>query len=327
MGNRGRGRALGAVALAVLGGALLSVVVFVAVDRLAQRTEAAFPEKGLDLSISVGTECDSTAGPTSCNFSPGETFTLMMKVNTIPAEFGYEGYGAQIDFSAVTYVTDSLTQTGPGTWPDCAFPASSISPGKVLIACAVGAVALPSTYTGALFLADFKCPDGDAFGTMTLLHGIGNTELVVIGANFGETGSESLSIFCGSPPTPTATPTLSPTPCPTGGCPTATETSTPTLGASATPTFTPTATRTITPTPTSTVTPTRTRRPHETLLGDVDGDLTIGARDALWVLWFDARIVVDVPIPEAADLNADDLVDATDALLILWVDGGLFEPL
>ena len=323
MGNIGRGRALGAVALVVLLGAV--VLAFVAGYRPAQRADAAFPQPGLDFSISVGTQCDSTAGPADCSFSRGETFTLDLNLNTIPEGFRWEGYNVGMDFSGVAVNPSSLVKQGPDLWPDCSFPALDFSiPGQFYGACSSGAASLPTTYTGPLLHLDFQCANADVLATIRLLHGEAYTELLseLTTVHSGETGSEALTIRCGTPPTPT--PTNTPTP---GGA-TATPTATPTPGgATATPTSTPTNTPTITPTPTFTVTPTRTRRPHETLRGDVDGDLTVDARDALWVLWFNAGIVVDVPIPEAADMNEDDVVDATDALFILWVDAGTYQPL
>ena len=318
MGTISRKRALGAVVLGVLlGAAVLGVLAFLAGYRPAQRAAADFPHAGLDLSISVGAQCDSTAGPTTCNLGLGETLTLSMNVNTLPADLAYDGYDARVVYSGVTYVSGSEVQQGADVWPECGFPAfdTTTVPGEISTVCALGIGAVSSTYAGALWHVDMQCPNTDTLGVLTMPHGQGVTALVDSSLQaHGETGSESLTILCGTPPTPTPT-SGTPQPTPTPG------------GETATPTFTRTATPTITPTPTFTVTPTRTRRPHETLLGDVDGDLAVDARDALWVLWFDARIVVDVPIPEAADMNEDDVVDATDALFILWVDGGLFELL
>jgi hypothetical protein len=321
MGSTGRGRALGAAALLAL--LLAAVAAFVAGYRPADRAQAGVPTEGLDLSLAVEGQCDSTAGPTTCSFDPGQTFTVNFLLNSLPPDLVYDGYGAQIDFSGVTFVDGSLVQTGEGVWPICGFPASDFPPGQAFVSCALGISSASSAYVGVLFMADFQCAATDTLATMKLVHGPGSTELIGIGLThlFEPGGSETLTIRCGNPadapsptpgpPTDTPTPTITPTP---GG---ATETPTPT--ASNTPTRT--------PTPTATHTPTPTRRPREPLLGDVDGDLVVGPLDALWVLWFDAQVVVDVPIPEAADLNEDDVVDATDALFILWIDGGLFEPL
>ena len=145
-----------------------------------------------------------------------------------------------------------------------------------------------------------------------MLPGYSITELNDFGIQhyFILTNELTLNINCGNPPTATPTQTSTPTATRTPGGPTDT------------PTFTPTATSTPTRTPTPAATPTPTRRPNHILLGDVDGDLTVDSRDALWVLWFVAGIVPDVPIPEAADMDANGIVNAADALFILWVEAG-----
>jgi len=55
----------------------------------------------------------------------------------------------------------------------------------------------------------------------------------------------------------------------------------------------------------------------------VNGDGFITSLDALWVLQYDAGLVLGLPIPEAADMNQDGAIDALDAQYILWVDGGI----
>ena len=333
--------------LALAGAAVVALVLVVALGNGRSEIVRADTDSGLDFSASVGTECDSggtasSVPPNVCNIARGATFTMNFKINVLPNDAlpdcgqdvcGYQAYDMRLSYTGVSVIQDSLVSQGPDVWPDCAFVAIEFGTNPntatpyLLASCSIGIGAPNSPYVGVLLHLDFQCPDSDVAGTLTLQvrePNVTNTDLVTdlsFETHF-EANPESLTINCGTPPTPTLTNT------PTPGGATATPTETPTPGgATATPTFTATNTPTITPTPTFTVTPTRTRRPHETLRGDVDGDLTVDARDALWVLWFNAGIVVDVPIPEAADMNEDDVVDATDALFILWVDAGTYQPL
>ena len=325
--------------LALAGAAVVGLVLVAALGNGRSEIARAGTTSGLDFSASVGDQCDSSGTassvpPNVCNIARGATFTMDFNINVLSADAspdcgetvcGYQAYDMRLSYAGVSVIEASLVTQGPGVWPDCAFVASEFStnPNYVKASCSIGIGASNSPYVGVLLHVDFQCPDSDAAGTLTLEPGVSQTDLVVdVARAHFEANPESLTINCGTPPTPTLTNT------PTPGGATATPTETPTPGgATATPTFTATNTPTITPTPTFTVTPTRTRRPHETLRGDVDGDLTVDVRDALWVLWFNAGIVVDVPIPEAADMNEDDVVDATDALFILWVDAGTYQPL
>jgi hypothetical protein len=336
MRSTGRYRVLGAAALLLVAGLLALRLVVFGGDARAGSTPCtdAFlcvVDPGIDLAVAVGSQCDSNGTPTdTCQIALNATFTVDFWVHAIGAlgpgcstdpACGYAGYDMTLRYTGVTPIQQSLVQQGPDVWPDCAFPVPSFEAlGQVSAACAVSLTAPDSPYIGLLLHIDFQCPGTDVTGTLTLrrLSDTGPTDLITERDNFlshGEAGPETLTIICGRPPSPTPTVTITP-----GG---ATNTPTPT----ATPTFTPTVTPTPTSTPTPTVTPTPTRRPQHTLLGDVDGDLSVDARDALWVLWFDAGIVVDVPIPEAADVNRDDVVDVVDALYILWVDAGEIELL
>ena len=70
------------------------------------------------------------------------------------------------------------------------------------------------------------------------------------------------------------------------------------------------------PTPTATT-------PASLALGDVTGDGLVNSSDALWLLWFEAALVVAVPFPGVADLNGDGQLTSSDALLILQLEAGL----
>jgi hypothetical protein len=353
MCSAGWHRVPGVAALLLALAALVAVVLVVAWPRShATRVNAGFGSlfPGIDFSIAVGTQCDSTVGPTICTFNPGDTFTLDMKLNHIPAffatppppppptpppppgapvPFAYDSYDAIVAFTGVNLIVASLVQTppAPDVWPDCGAPGSQHQEGQLAAGCLEPIGASPSVYTGVLWHVNFQCPDTPTAATIALLNGPG-TDVVDenLTAHGEDVGYESLTINCGNPPT--ATPTAG---TPGLATPTPTLTRTPTLTPTATPTRTatptPTPTITPTPTPTFTVTPTPTRRPNRTLMGDVDGDLSVDARDALWVLWFDAGIVADVPIPEAADVNGDGIVNARDALYILQFDAGVIELL
>ena len=217
---------------------------------------SAGPTAGLDLSIGVGAECDSTAGPAKCTFDPGATFTVDFKANALPGGFGYAGYDASIDYSGVTLVDGSLVQQGAGAWPACTFPASdTATAGHVAGACAFGIGAAPSTYVGVLLRFDLQCPASPGTGSVTLNNGPqGPSDLVDESLTpHGEAqGTEALTINCGggggeTPPGPTNTPPAGPTNTPPG------PTNTPPTGPTNTP-VPPTATRTPSgaqPTPTT----------------------------------------------------------------------------
>jgi hypothetical protein len=280
-------------------------------------------DPALDFSISA-TGCDSNGPTATCTFPVGSTFTLTFNLNHLPSsavcdpstvQTCFDGYDSQVRYtSGLTPVTSSVSQTGAQTWPDCVFAAYTESPDKIEAACSIGTGASSSTYTGPLYHIDFTCGSANSRETLTLPPGDVVNDVVDHGSipspYFDQAVPESLTINCGNPPTATPTQTSTPTATRTPGGPTDT------------PTFTPTATSTPTRTPAPAATPTPTRRPNHVLLGDVDGDLTVDSRDALWVLWFVAGIVPDVPIPEAADMDANGIVNAADALFILWVEAG-----
>ncbi len=160
---------------------------------------------GLDFSIGVGTQCDSTAGPTKCTFQTGQTFTLDFKLKSIPAGFSYDGYDFTVNYNGVVAHPASLVQQGPGVWPPCAFPASYFGiPGGVVTACAVGPNAPSSTYVGTLERMEFQCPAAPATATVTLISISPNGGTDAINAfdfiQYREAADESLTINCVAAP-------------------------------------------------------------------------------------------------------------------------------
>ena len=258
-----------------------------------QPASADLPHPGIDLSVGVGSSCDSSAGPAKCTLNPGDTFTLNLKVSAIPGGFSYAAYDSSIDFTGVTLVAGSLVQTGAGVWPSCAFPASDLSgAGHIQAGCALGIGAAASTYTGVVMHADFQCASS---GTITLVSGIGATSLLddALTAH-GEVGSEVITINCGAAPPP---PTVMPTPC-DGPCPTATPTNTP-------------------------VPPTPTRTPSPKACGDVNDSGAVNPVDATLILQQSAGLLGTLPNAASADVNYDGMVNPVDATLILQHAAGL----
>ena len=293
------------------------------------RVAAHSPHPGLDFSMGVDTngdttvDCNTTGGPAKCTFdSAGGTFVMNVFLNALGGVANYTSFNLQLNAVGVTVnLSNGVPVADAHSWPPCTFQAVSDSdvPGFLAFGCSAG-FNVTSTYTGLIGTAEFTCTQT---GTVTVVHGTAGRTFL------GETGflkhaegqgtTEVLAINCGLGPTATpGGPTFTPTP-------TSAVTATPTITPTPTETPTPISTPSLTPTPSATPTP--TRRPPHILLGDVDGDGTVSALDALWVLWADAQILPDVPIPEAADVDGDGLVSATDALFILWVDAGVLELL
>ncbi len=276
------------------------------------KAQADFPHAGLDFSI-ASAGCDSTAGPTTCTVAAGATFTLAVKVNTVPAGLTFDGYDSVLQYTGGLTVNEaSLSQTGAGNWPDCTFAAHFAAPGQLAAGCGHGIGAASSSYTGQIYHVDFTCPSPAPASpaSITLVSGFGNTSLTDASAEaHGEGADEKLTVTCGASGGPVDTPTPTNT---TGPQVTPTNTSVPTTPGPATATNTPRpATATNTPRP-PTATPSVTK-------GDVNGDGRIDSTDALWVLWDEAGIVDDVPLPENADVNHDGRTNSIDALFILWM--------
>lgn len=156
-------------------------------------------------------------------------------------------------------------------------------------------------------------------------------------------------------PTPTQTPTVEPTVIPTAkptATPTVEPTATPTVEPTTTPTLAPTETPTPEPTATPTLVPTETPTPEPTatftvvpsftptieatekaiikyVLGDVNDDGKISARDALLVLKHVAKIseLDSEQQLKAADVGGEGNIDSLDALEIIKYVAGLIEKL
>jgi len=327
---------------AVVVAALAVTLILLRQSQPALATFAVLPDLDVSIAVDVNSDgtydCNSSPQRSVCDVAAGASFTLDFKVNSIPDGFTYQGYNALVSYSTDALEVDrnSFVQSAdPDVWPDCVFAATAFPPLPGLLAnqfgagCAIGLPpALPSRYEGLLYRVDITC-DGPGPATITLEQGAeGETHILEdISLEKGEAADEGLIITCGAmventptntpggaTNTPTSTPTATNTPSAT---PTPTITPTPTFTRTSTPTLTPT----ITNTPTVTSTPTR-RRPPSTS-GDVNGDGFITSLDALWVLQYDAGLVLGLPIPEAADMNQDGAIDALDAQYILWVDGGI----
>lgn len=243
--------------LPVLAAAL--VIALVTLGRGGERqVEAHSPHPPINFSLGVDTngntvdDCDtldSTGSvPTKCSVPLSTKFTLKMYLND-RGGVGYGGIDVLLQYATVVS-QNNATLDGAGNWPDCDFPAANYSPGQIGVGCSVGIGVPASTYTGRIGTAGFQCPADSGFGTVTMVHGPGATELteldVITKHSEGNGTSEALTITCGAPPTPTRTPT-----------PTPTVTNTPTI----TPTPTNTSTPTITPTPSNT--PTATPLPSD----------------------------------------------------------------
>jgi alpha-tubulin suppressor-like RCC1 family protein len=176
---------------------------------------------GLDFSIGIGTQCDSTSGPAKCTFNVGDTFALDMKLNSIPAGFSYDGYDFTVYYNGVVANPVSLVQQGLGVWPPCVSTGSYFGiPGYAQTGCASGIDAQSSTDVGTLEHVDFQCPDAPVTATLTLIgsprsEGVNLTDVVVRAdafAAYHQAADESLTINCVAPPTATPTP-----PHPVGG--------------------------------------------------------------------------------------------------------------
>lgn len=345
--TRFRSVRVAAVCSLVLG--ILLVTAFVLAGQLSEETEAA--GGGPELRMFMLEPADACVD-NHCTLLPGEPFTLEVEIVGAPPE-GYLLVQTAIEVGFDLVYNPTAAIPDEIFWPDCAETVALRSifrsydgvqwPG-LLHGCVTGI--LPpltfSDYTGTFLQLSFACSEGPSISEVRLLRG--GTEdtwdepVTTDGASFVNdidlNDPESfvvpkvndLTIECAVPstptpggptltPTPTVTPTLTPTvtatPC-DGPCPTAP----PTPGGGVS-----TPTSTVTPTPTATPTPTM-GGPSQRPCGDVNGDGFVNALDALWILWFELRMVPILPFP--GDLNGDTLADPLDALLILQIEANLF---
>lgn len=265
---------------------------------------------GMDISMEgVGAGCDSGAGEMKCDLEPGDTLTLNIYLNALPSKITqYEGVEFIVSYTGVTSKEDGTLRN---IWPECEFPASFHEPGRGAFGCGLGLSFPNSSYTGHMATATYNCPAEQTAGTITLVSGSGNTTVTeTVGSTFPLAADQTFTVNCGEPVAePTATNTAAPptptnTPC-DGPCPTDTPTNTP---------------------PPATDTPTPTDTPEQQM-GDVNGDGQVNSQDALWVLWYVAEIVDEVPFPAVSDVNEDGVINALDATLILQYDAGLIDSL
>ena len=291
------------------------------------RVEADTPHTGLDFSIAVDTngdttnDCNTTGGPTKCTLATSSSpFTLKLYLNN-RAGVAYSGFDAYVTYTGVASKNNATTS---GIWPDCAFPAAFYPTGGARWTCVIGVGASPSTHTGQLSSLGFNCATGG--GTVTVSHGDTDTNLNDTPANHaeGDGTTEALTINCGAPPLASPTPTRTNTPVGPTNTPTATATPCGAPGPTCTPTATATATATRTATNTPLPTATRTPTPPK-ILGDVNRDNVVNSLDALAVLQYEADLLSSLPNLASGDLNDDGEVDSIDALFILWIEAGLID--
>jgi len=266
----------------------------------------------------------------NCPVGTGETFKLGVEIIRGPDD-GYILAQTSVFYgNAITYDFSPAT-ADEIVWPDCEAATALKSqidqriprpaPGGPPInteelvshGCLTGLLPPqpPSDFVGLFLEIALTCSSQDSDNMIELLPyvppplpdgtiaGTSGTQFTTPGALQIIPKVNELSIFCGTPPTPT--PTLTRTP---GG-----------------PTDTPTATPTPTVTPSPTVTPTAT---FVSLIacGDVNGDRRVNAEDALWVLWLSTNMIQFLPFP--GDVDGDGVTGPLDALFILWIELGMY---
>ena len=222
-----------------------------------QRADAHIPHAGLDFSVGVDTggttadDCDTkdstTSIPSKCALATSANFTVRVYLNALGGVPSYEGWDIQLNYSVVSSLNTVDAGPNNGNWPQCGIPASDFGLGSQNFGCSIGIGAAASTYLGRIATSNFSCSPTNGFGSITMVHGQGSTDLVegLAGVHAEGVGtSESLTITCGAPPTNTFTPTFTPT-----KTNTPTNTFTPTITNTPTNTFTPTNTPTATPLP------------------------------------------------------------------------------
>ncbi len=169
------------------------------------------PQTGLDFSLGIDADGDTeddcatdAEGQTKCSVLADGAFTVNVYLRSLPVNVaGYDAFDIRLDYAGVV----SKEIAGPGPWPDCAFPAVAFRPDFVAFGCITGIRASPSTYVGLIGTAEFTCSEP---GTVTMVHGPTDTELLVppgYSISEGEGVTETLTINCVEPtPTPTVPP-------------------------------------------------------------------------------------------------------------------------
>ena len=279
-----------------------------------------------------------------CQFPEEAEFTLGVEIVAAPPQ-GYIFASSYIFFGPNLTYNPAESPADEVVWPDCDpivalrgqlqtiadatadTPAEFIDPSDEVVhhGCVTGIFETPlSTYVGMLVEISLTCSAGSSRSdTEPILATAGvpvthpDYRFTMAGTNGSLFRDElddnvfpklsGLTIFCGDPPTPTPTATITP-----GG---------PTLTPQPTPSPSATPAETATPTPTASPTPTVTVI-SALLCGDVNGDLVVNSLDALWVLWFASNQITHLPLP--ADIDGDGITGPVDALFILWIELNLY---
>ena len=277
-----------------------------------------------------------------CQFPEEAEFTLGVEIVAAPPQ-GYIFASSYIFFGPNLTYNPAESPADEVVWPDCdpivalrgqiqiISTATDDTPAEVIIqsdevvhhGCITGIFETPlSTHAGMLVEISLTCSAGPTRSDTELIlatHGDPFNfpdEFTMAGTNGSLFRDEldavfpklsGLTIFCGDPPTPTPTATITP-----GG---------PTLTPQPTPSPSATPAETATPTPTASPTPTVTVI-SVLLCGDVNGDLVVNSLDALWVLWFASNQITHLPLP--ADIDGDGITGPVDALFILWIELNLY---
>lgn len=157
------------------------------------------PRDGLDYSIGADTDrdgmedCGTKEGQQpGCVLPVGGTFSLIVSLNSLPPDMhGYAGFDLVLEYAAV-----AASPTAEVVWPDCTGPVFYYGSGLMAIGCSLGG-SFESTYVGPVGQATFACA---RTGSITLLHGFGNTSLVEWPLRVhheSPSGGETLMITCG----------------------------------------------------------------------------------------------------------------------------------
>jgi alpha-tubulin suppressor-like RCC1 family protein len=165
----------------------------------------AAPQSGLDFSLGIDVNGNGTddcrtkpSSPTKCTVPEGGTFALKVYLNSLPIGVpGYTGFDVVVQYAGV-----SAKNHVSVVWPDCSFPVAFYGASFFAFGCNIFAGLFTSAYTGPIGTNDFNCT---APGTITLLHGSGNTGLLLDASTYryeGQGTSESLVINCGGAPPP-----------------------------------------------------------------------------------------------------------------------------
>jgi hypothetical protein len=179
---------------------LMAVVALVLLgSALTAQPAAAANEMSLGVQAAPNVSCDDPANPTTCDVDAGTTFTLAVRVDTLPPPGYYIAFESYIDYDGLTYLPTG-TAGEEIVWPDGgALPMRAI--GATYVQHADMTALLPpfphSTYTGNIVEILLQCPDTEGSHQVNL--GPDNTDLL------DEDGipypsSDSLTINCEAQP-------------------------------------------------------------------------------------------------------------------------------